>query len=224
MTGPGWCERVFTFYDLPGAAALARTLEAFDGGRLVVNIADMPIKCPVAPIEFAFLADWYLRERGARARSEVVLATPVLRARWAVSHLVIAFGWSALALFAGGVGLGVPAAIATSDVGLLPRVAAASLAYVPAVWVLTAVAVALFGLLPRWTALAWAPLAVALVVGMFGTLLGLPRAVLDLSPFEPTPNVPAADWEAVPLVALLAVSAALVAVGLGAFRRRDIPA
>ena len=77
MTGPGWNERVFTFYDLPGAAALARTLERFGGGRLVVNIADMPIKCPVAPIEFAFLADWYLRERGIRARSEVVLATPL---------------------------------------------------------------------------------------------------------------------------------------------------
>jgi len=77
MTGPGWNERVFTFYDLPGAAALEHALERFDGGRLVVNITDMPIKCPVAPIEFAFLADWYLRERGLRARSEIVLATPL---------------------------------------------------------------------------------------------------------------------------------------------------
>ena len=77
MTGPGWNERVFTFYDLPGATALQQVLRRFDGGRLVVNIADMPIKCPVAPIEFAFLADWYLRERGIRARSEIVLATPL---------------------------------------------------------------------------------------------------------------------------------------------------
>jgi sulfide:quinone oxidoreductase len=77
LTGPGWNERVFTFYDLPGAAALEQALRRFDGGRLVVNIADMPIKCPVAPIEFAFLADWYLRERGVRARCEVVLATPL---------------------------------------------------------------------------------------------------------------------------------------------------
>jgi sulfide:quinone oxidoreductase len=77
LTGPGWNERVFTFYDLPGAAALEQALRRFDGGRLVVDIADMPIKCPVAPIEFAFLADWYLRERGVRARSEVVLATPL---------------------------------------------------------------------------------------------------------------------------------------------------
>jgi sulfide:quinone oxidoreductase len=77
MTGPGWNERVFTFYDLPGAEALAQALQRFHGGRLVVNIADMPIKCPVAPIEFAFLADWHLRERGIRADCEVVLATPL---------------------------------------------------------------------------------------------------------------------------------------------------
>jgi sulfide:quinone oxidoreductase len=77
MTGPGWNERVFTFYNLEGAQLLRRALADFDGGRLVVNIADMPIKCPVAPIEFAFLADWFLRERGVRARSEVVLATPL---------------------------------------------------------------------------------------------------------------------------------------------------
>ena len=77
LTGPGWNERAFTFYEPEGAAALAVALERFDGGRLVVNIADMPIKCPVAPIEFAFLADWHLRERGIRGRSEVVLATPL---------------------------------------------------------------------------------------------------------------------------------------------------
>ena len=77
MTGPGWNERVFTFYDPPGAAALANALARFDGGRLVVNIADMPIKCPVAPIEFTFLADWYLRERGIRSRTELVLSTPL---------------------------------------------------------------------------------------------------------------------------------------------------
>ena len=77
LTGPGWMERVFTFYTPEGAAALAEALIWFEGGRLVVNIVDMPIKCPVAPIEFAFLADWYLRERGIRDRTEIVLATPL---------------------------------------------------------------------------------------------------------------------------------------------------
>jgi len=77
LTGPGWNERVFTFYTTEGADLLQRALARFQGGRLVVNVTDMPIKCPVAPIEFAFLADWYLRERGIRARSEIVLATPL---------------------------------------------------------------------------------------------------------------------------------------------------
>ena len=52
-------------------------LERFDGGRLVVNLVDMPIKCPVAPLEFAFLADWFLRERGIRDKVELVYATPL---------------------------------------------------------------------------------------------------------------------------------------------------
>ena len=77
MTGAGWNERVFTFYNPEGAEALHGALERFDGGRLVVNLVDMPIKCPVAPLEFAFLADWYLRERGIRNRTELVYATPL---------------------------------------------------------------------------------------------------------------------------------------------------
>jgi sulfide:quinone oxidoreductase len=77
LLGPGWNERVFTFYTAEGATALHGALEDFDGGRLVVNFVDMPIKCPVAPLEFAFLADWYLRERGVRAKSELVFATPL---------------------------------------------------------------------------------------------------------------------------------------------------
>jgi sulfide:quinone oxidoreductase len=77
MTGPGWRENVFTFYDVEGAAALAGALERFEGGRLLVNLVDMPIKCPVAPLEFAFLADWYLRRRGVRSATELTLATPL---------------------------------------------------------------------------------------------------------------------------------------------------
>ena len=77
LTGSGWNERVFTFYTPEGAEQLERALAWFNGGRLVVNLVDMPVKCPVAPLEFAFLADWYLRERGIRARTELVYATPL---------------------------------------------------------------------------------------------------------------------------------------------------
>ena len=77
LTGPGWRERMFTFYDVPGAEQLARALDGFNGGRLVVNLVDMPIKCPVAPLEFAFLADSYFTERGIRDRVELSYVTPL---------------------------------------------------------------------------------------------------------------------------------------------------
>jgi len=77
LTGAGWNERAFTFYTPEGAVALRDALSRFTGGRLVVNLVDMPIKCPVAPLEFAFLADWYLRERGVRPDVELVYATPL---------------------------------------------------------------------------------------------------------------------------------------------------
>jgi len=77
LTGPGWNEKVFTFYDLAGATALAAALDKFDGGKLVVNVVDMPIKCPVAPLEFCFLADWYFTERGIRDQVDITYATPL---------------------------------------------------------------------------------------------------------------------------------------------------
>jgi sulfide:quinone oxidoreductase len=77
LTGPGWGESMFTFYNLDGANALRARLAGFDRGRLVVNMIDLPIKCPVAPLEFCFLADWYLRRRGVRGVVELVYATPL---------------------------------------------------------------------------------------------------------------------------------------------------
>ena len=77
LTGPGWNERVFTFYDLAGATGLEAALAEFEGGKIVVNVVDMPIKCPVAPLEFCFLADWYFTERGIRDKVEISYATPL---------------------------------------------------------------------------------------------------------------------------------------------------
>jgi sulfide:quinone oxidoreductase len=77
LTGAGWNERTFTFYTPEGADALRDAFEHFDGGRIVVNLVDLPIKCPVAPLELAFLTDWHLRERGLRGRTELVYATPL---------------------------------------------------------------------------------------------------------------------------------------------------
>ena len=77
LEGPGWGERIFTFYELESATALRDALRGFDHGRLVINAIDMPIKCPVAPLEFCFLADWYFRERGVRDSIELTYVTPL---------------------------------------------------------------------------------------------------------------------------------------------------
>ena len=75
LTGPGWRESVFDFYSLGGATALREALRRFDAGRLVVNPVEMPVKCPVAPLEFCFLADCYLRRRGVRDDVELTYVT-----------------------------------------------------------------------------------------------------------------------------------------------------
>ena len=72
-----WRRSIFDFYTLEGAEALAEALQDFDHGRLVVHITEMPIKCPVAPLEFTFLAEAWLRRRGMRDRVELVYVTPL---------------------------------------------------------------------------------------------------------------------------------------------------
>jgi len=75
LTGPAWGETVHTFYSLAGAARLAGALAQLDSGRVVVDVVDMPVKCPVAPLEFCFLTDWFLQRRGLRSRVEVTYVT-----------------------------------------------------------------------------------------------------------------------------------------------------
>ncbi len=77
MLGDEWHKSVNEFYTFEGALALRDALRRFEGGRLVMHITELPIKCPVAPLEFVMLADDYLRERGLRERTEIVYVTPL---------------------------------------------------------------------------------------------------------------------------------------------------
>ena len=72
-----WRRSIFDFYTVDGALALQKYLRTWQGGRVVLNVAEMPIKCPVAPLEFLFLADWFFHEHGIRDRVELTLATPL---------------------------------------------------------------------------------------------------------------------------------------------------
>jgi sulfide:quinone oxidoreductase len=77
---PGLTEGSFEFYSLPGAERLSQELHRFKGGRIKVGVAGIPYKCPPAPVEFTFMVDGFLRERGLRAKSEVTLLSPLNRA------------------------------------------------------------------------------------------------------------------------------------------------
>lgn len=73
----GWRKDVFDFYTIEGAIALARHLRTWQGGRMVLNVVENPIKCPVAPLEFLMLADWFFNDQGLRERVEISYATPL---------------------------------------------------------------------------------------------------------------------------------------------------
>lgn len=77
MLGPKWRVNIFDFYTYDGARALLDKLASWSGGRLVVHVNEMPIKCPVAPLEFAFLADSFFRQRGMREKVEITYVTPL---------------------------------------------------------------------------------------------------------------------------------------------------
>ena len=77
MLGEQWHREVGEFYTYEGSIALREQLDSFTGGRLVMHITELPIKCPVAPLEFVFLADDYLKGKGVRGATEIVFVTPL---------------------------------------------------------------------------------------------------------------------------------------------------
>ncbi|MBN1998080.1 NAD(P)/FAD-dependent oxidoreductase [candidate division KSB1 bacterium] len=73
----GWYQNIFDFYTIEGACNLQKFFKHWEGGKLVLNITEMPIKCPVAPLEFLFLADWWFTEKGMRDKVDLTFVTPL---------------------------------------------------------------------------------------------------------------------------------------------------
>ena len=173
---------------------------------------------------YAIQAAIRLRGEEGDGRAEPVLAAAVSRPRWAASHLAFAVLGPVALLGSGGLAAGLAHGLVSGDVGReLPRVLGAAMAQLPAVWVLSGVTVALFGLLPRLVASgSWGVLAACVFLEWFGGPLQLGDGILDLSPFEHLPRLPGSDVETAPLVWLTVVASALLAAGLLGFRRRDV--
>lgn len=77
LLGPLWEKKIFQFYTFEGAMLLRDHLKTWEGGKMVVHITEMPIKCPVAPLEFAFLADDFFRQKGMRDKVDITFVTPM---------------------------------------------------------------------------------------------------------------------------------------------------
>lgn len=166
-----------------------------------------------------------LRSEEAAGRAEPLLATAVGRHRWLAGHVAVALLGTAALVAGTGLGAGLTRGAATGDVlGDMADLLGAALVRLPAVWVLTGVTVALFGLAPRLVVAGWAVLAAFLLIGELGPVLGLPAAVLDVSPYTHVPRLPGEAWSTAPLCWLLAVAAALLAAGFVGFARRDLDA
>ncbi len=153
---------------------------------------------------------------------EVVLATPTGRARWFGAHLVlpVVLTTALMALLGAVVGLVGPEV--TPEAPSLGASIGATLAALPAIWVMIGVAAALAGALPRFAPFSWGALLVTFLLTEIGPLADLPSWLLDLSPFTHLSPLPAGSFQVVATVVLTLVALALMAVGLVAYRHRDV--
>lgn len=204
---------------------LRQMMEAVGGGSLTESWLSLicAILAIVATV-FSVIAALRARREETDGRAEAVLATGLSRSRWLGSHALVAMAGGLLLLIASGIGLGLGAAASTGDPRWFGELLTAQLAYAPALWATSALAVAVFGILPRATAASWGLLGWAVLVAYFGGLLRLPQWLVDISPYQHIPRMPAAEFTALPLVLLTVVAAALVAIGVAGFRRRDLEA
>jgi ABC-2 type transport system permease protein len=209
-----------------GDNTTVRAIVARMGGTSVLEQAFVAVAFTMVGMvaaAFAISLTLRLHQEEAGQRAETILAGAVARTRWLASHLVIALAGSAVAVLVAGLVAGLTYGIATDDIGgKLPMVMGTAAVQLPAVWLLAAVTLGLFGFAPRFTPAAWGVLVGCIALYLLGSLAGFPQWLLDLEPFAHIPRVGGGDFTAVPLLWLLAIDAALIAMGAMAFRRRDL--
>ena len=209
-----------------GGSTAVRDIVARMGGTSALEQAFLAVAFAMLGMvaaAFAISLTLRLHQEEAAQRAETTLAGAVSRTRWLASHLVAALAGSATAILIAGAAAGLVYGVAANDVGgKLALVVGTAAVQLPAVWLLSAVTLALFGLTPRFTPVAWGVLVAFIALYLIGSLAEFPQWVLDLEPFAHTPRVGGGDFTAVPLLWLLVIDAALIVLGVIAFRRRDV--
>ncbi|HEY2503325.1 MAG TPA: ABC transporter permease [Mycobacterium sp.] len=208
-----------------GDSTLARDIVARMGGTSALEEAFVAVAFAMMGMvaaAFAISLTLRLHQEESAQRAETTLAGAVSRTRWLASHLTAALAGSTFAMLACGLVGGLVYGFAAGDVGgKLAIVVGTAAVQLPAVWLLSGVTVALFGIAPRFTPLAWGVLVGFIAVYLIGSLAGFPQWLLDLEPFAHIPRV-GSGFTAVPLLWLLAIDIVLIALGAIAFRRRDL--
>ncbi|TNC28480.1 ABC transporter permease [Amycolatopsis alkalitolerans] len=172
---------------------------------------------------YAVQANLRMRSEETAVRLEPLLATHVRRLQWAGSHLAFSLLGSALLLAVGGTAAGLLHGLRISDVrGEVPAMLGASMAQLPAIWLIAGLSMLLFGLLPKYMSASWSIASLALAIALYGPVLRLPQAVLDISPFTHIPKLPSATLTAAPVLWLTGIALVTLVAGLAGFRRRDI--
>jgi polyether ionophore transport system permease protein len=208
-----------------GDSTVARDIVARMGGTSVLEEAFIAVAFAMlgmAAAAFAISLTLRLHQEETAQRAETTLAGAVSRTRLLASHLAVALIGSAVAMVVSGAAAGLIYGLAAGDVGgKLAIVVGSAAVQLPAVWLLAAVTVGMFGFAPRFTPAAWGVLVGFVALYLIGSLGRFPQWLLDLEPFAHIPRV-GAGFTAAPLVWLLVIDAALIALGAMAFRRRDL--
>ena len=208
-----------------GDSGVARDIIARMGGTRALEEAFIAVAFTMMGMvaaAFAVSLTLRLHQEEAAQRAETTLAGAVSRIRWLASHLAAALLGSAVAMLISGVAAGLIYGVAAGDLGgKLALVVGSAAVQLPATWLLAAVTVGIFGLAPRFAPAAWGVLVGFVAVYLIGSLARFPQWLLNLEPFAHIPRV-GTDFTAVPLLWLLAIDAALIALGAMAFRRRDL--
>ena len=214
---------VETFVDSPQIADMLKAMGGAAGSVTDLFFSTELHFAAVGASALAIALITRMHTEESTGRLEALLATPVRRVMWALGHVVLAVLATAVVLVVSATVAGVVHGADAGDIGgTVGRLVGAALSTLPAVWVAMAVALLLYGALPRFTGLAWAALILFLLLGEFGDLLNLPGWLVDLSPFTHLPAMPGGALEWTPLVGLTVVAAAVGAAGLAALRRRDL--
>jgi ABC-2 type transport system permease protein len=215
-------QNMSRFVDIPELKAWAASMGATNAGDAFLFAALYMLGQILST--YAIMAALRMRSEEVDGRADAVLATPVGRLSWALSHVFFAAMGPATALAALGLTMGLGYGLGAGDLAdHLPRLLVRAMATLPAIWVMAGIAAAVYGLLPRFAAaVSWAALGVFLALELGWELQRLSQSIFDLSPFAhvhwTTPVSPTA------LIGLTLVAATLTTVGLLGLHRRDLTA